>query len=260
MTTGTVDHRVVDDVAVITISQPGRLNAWTRAMRHELLAHIERVSLEPDALEVAIVITGAGNAFCSGQDLTEARDWNAAFASTWVPEFKELYDAVRTCPKPVVAAINGVAAGSGFQFALCCDLRVSHRDARLGQPEIRSGLASVTGAWLIEQAVGHTRMQQLVLSAELIDAVTAHDWGIVDELVPEAQVLDQAVRAAKRLAQLPTQSFALTKQALVELTRTDYEHAFDVAAQQQAKVYATGESEQVMTEFVTRTPGPARIT
>lgn len=100
MTTGTVDHRVVDDVAVITINQPGRLNAWTRAMRHELLTHIERVSLEPDALGEAIVITGAGNAFCSGQDLTEAKDWNAAFASTWVPEFKKLYDAVRTCPKP----------------------------------------------------------------------------------------------------------------------------------------------------------------
>ncbi|MGI5489947.1 enoyl-CoA hydratase/isomerase family protein [Microtetraspora malaysiensis] len=248
-----IDIEGVDGIAVVTINNPRKLNAWDREMRKVLLEELLRLA-EADRDECrAIVITGAGDrAFCAGQDLDEAHGWNGEFADTWVTEIKHVYDAVRLNPKPVVAAVNGVAAGSGFQFALCCDLRVSHPQARLGQPEVRSGLASVTGTWLIEQSVGHSRMKDLVLSARLLSGQEAFEWGLVNRLVPAEDVLSAACRAANEMAALPPESFSLTKQAIADLARAGYEHAFDTAVEYQRKVYETDAPSRVMAEFMAR--------
>lgn len=237
-------------VAVVTIDNPSKLNAWNRAMRVVLLDKLKELSAMPAEQCRGIVITGAGErAFCAGQDLDEAHDWNAEFADTWVTEIRHVYDAVRLCPKPVVAAINGVAAGSGFQFALCCDIRVSHAGAKMGQPEVKSGLASVTGTWLIQHAVGHTRMKDLVLRARLLGGEEAKEWGIVNCLVAEQDVLKEAVRVANDMSELPEESFMLTKQAIFDLMEAQYGHAFATAIEYQGKVYETDAPTRVMARF-----------
>lgn len=239
-----------DAIAIITIDNQDKLNAWNRAMRVTLLCKLKELSEMPAEECRGIVITGAGaRAFCAGQDLDEARDWDSAFADTWVSEIRDVYDAVRLCPKPVVAALNGIAAGSGFQFALCCDIRVSHAGAKMGQPEVRSGLASVTGTWLIQYSVGHTRMKDLVLRARLIAGEEAKEWGIVNSLVSEEKVLEEAIQIANEMSELPVESFALTKQAIFELMEAQYSHAFDTAIEYQGKVYETDAPTRAMERF-----------
>ncbi|MBR7676104.1 enoyl-CoA hydratase/isomerase family protein, partial [Streptomyces daliensis] len=135
-------------VAVVTLNRPDKLNAWTAAMRARLIAVLGEVAKDPEV--TAVVLTGAGRAFCAGQDLGEtsgiAPDDHAA-AEAWIDSFDVLYRAVRDIDKPTVAAVNGVVAGSGFQFALLADLRIGHPDVRMGQPELLSGIPSITGIW-----------------------------------------------------------------------------------------------------------------
>ena len=241
-------------IAVLTINNPKKLNAWNRAMRATLLQKMKELSALPAEECRGIVITGAERrAFCAGQDLDEAHDWDSDFADTWVTEIRDVYDSVRLCPKPVVAALNGVAAGSGFQFALCCDIRVSHPGARMGQPEVKSGLASVTGTWLIQHAVGHTRMKDLVLRARLLDGEEAKEWGIVNCLVSEECVLDEAVRIANEMSELPIESFSLTKEAIFDLMESQYGHAFATAIDYQGKVYQTDAPTRAMGRYKNKT-------
>ena len=248
---GSISVEAREDVAIVVLSTPDKLNAWDRNMRRALLAELRRLAGDDDCR--AIVVTGEGDeAFCAGQDLDEARGWDADFSDTWVREIQELYDAARLGRKPIIAAINGVAAGSGLQFALCCDLRVAHEGARLGQPEVRSGLASVTGSWLIQRAVGGSRMRDLVLTARMLSGAEAHEWGLVNRLVARTELLGLACQLALELADLPPESFSLTKHAIAELEQDGYESAFDLAVRYQALVYETRAPQRVMGAFRSR--------
>src|SRR5690606_28054365 len=117
----------------------------------------------------AIVLTGSGErAFCGGQDLDEAGAVDTQSLAGWLNRQHAMYQAVRDVNKPIVAAINGVAVGAGFQMALMCDLRVAHPTLRMGQPEVKAGLASVVGSYLMSLQIGHSLNQQLSLTGELI--------------------------------------------------------------------------------------------
>src|SRR4029453_17924509 len=122
-----------------------------------------------------------------------------------------MYQAVRDVTKPLIAAINGTAVGAGFQVALMCDLRVAHPEVRMGQPEVRAGLASVVGSYLMSLQIGHSLNQQLSLTGALIAAERAHVLGLVNDLVPAAQVLPRAVQRAREMAALPTVAVRMTK-------------------------------------------------
>ncbi len=120
-------------VGVVTLNRPEVLNAWHAAMRDELVAALD--AFERSDAVGAIVITGAGErAFSAGQDLTEAKTFDADRAAAWIGEWRRLYSAIRALSKPIVAALNGVAAGSAFQVALLCDFRIGHEGVRMGQP------------------------------------------------------------------------------------------------------------------------------
>ena len=132
------------EIAVITLNRPEVLNAWHKPMRDELNGLLREC--DEDESVRAIVLTGAGNrAFCAGQDFKEAHSFGADDAAGWMYEWESLYGRIRSLSKPIVAALNGVAAGSAFQVALLTDLRVGHSGVRMGQPEINTGIASVTG-------------------------------------------------------------------------------------------------------------------
>jgi len=126
----------------------------------------------------AIIITGSGKkAFCSGQDLNEIKNFKSKNVNQWINEFKQVYIAIRSAEIPVIAAINGVAAGSGFQLALLTDIRVSHAKARFGQVEINSGVVSIIGPWIIEKVLGMSKTIELCLTGQLIDGKEAKKNG-----------------------------------------------------------------------------------
>ena len=237
-----------DDVGVITIDSPRRLNAFTRTMRSQIPGFL--ASIETDSRLVGAVLTGAGDAFCAGQDLDEAATWTAD--TPWVEEFEELFRAILRFPKPLVAAVNGVAAGGGFQVALICDYRVAHAGVRMGQTEVKRGLASVTGTWLLQRSVGAARAREFVLGGRLMLADELLRLGLVDSIVPREQVMSTALSACRNLAESPADSFARTKEWLYESISEELSAVFKDACRVHRRGFTSGVSQGGAKKFVAR--------
>jgi enoyl-CoA hydratase len=251
-----VDDLIVEragQVAVIVLNRPDKLNAWTEAMRERLCDVL--ADLSGDSAVRAVVLTGAGErAFCAGQDLAETRDFIAgdhARAERWIDRVEVLYRRFRDLEVPLVAALNGVAAGSGFQVALLADLRIAHIGVRLGQPEVRHGIPSITGTWLIREALGASRTSELVLSGRLMSAEEAHAVGVIHVLVDAGAVREVAIRRAAELAALPPGAVRETKGWLRQLDAAAFEEAFRVAREVHRRSYASGEPQAMMERFLT---------
>jgi enoyl-CoA hydratase/carnithine racemase len=239
--------------AVITLNRPDKLNAWTADMRDQLTAYLYDAAADSDVS--AVVVTGRGRGFCAGQDLAESAGFHAddpTDSNQWIESFRTLYSAVRDLDKPTVMAINGIAAGSGFQFALMGDLRIGHPDARLGQPELLSGIPSITGIWAMWSVLGRARTTELILTGRLMDGREAASVGLLTEIVPEESVLPTALERAEQLSNLPPVALALTKRRLRELEDTSFLEAFESAKQIHAAAYATGEPQREMNRFLKR--------
>jgi enoyl-CoA hydratase/carnithine racemase len=238
-------------VGEITLNRPGKLNAWTSEMRGELIAALGEFGTDPQC--GAVVITGAGRAFCAGQDLAETAaidpgDHGATEA--WIDDFGRLYRALRSLDKPSVAAVNGVAAGSGFQFALLADLRIGHAGVTMGQPEVLSGIPSITGIWAMWDILGRAKTTEFALAGRLVDGTEAHRLGLLTRLVAEDQVRAEAVSEAARLASLPPGAVALTKRRIRELDDAGLDEAITAAKKVHTAAYATGEPQREMDRFL----------
>lgn len=238
-------------VAVVRLNRPAALNAVDVQLRAELGAAMR--ALNADAGVKAAVIAGAGErAFCAGQDLHEAMELAVDEVEGWLDRQHAMYQSVRDFDKPLVAALNGVAAGAGFQIALCCDLRVGYPELRIGQPEIRAGLASIVGTYLMTLQLPLSLNQQLSLAGELLSGRRAFDLGLLNHLVPQAEVLERAIALALELAQLPSAAYAATKGRLRELSQPGFDDALAAAKGAQKALYASGEPQRVMREFFAR--------
>ncbi len=236
-------------VAVITLNRPEKLNAWTGAMRAEIVDRLHEVN--GDSSVSAIVLTGRGRGFCAGQDLAESAEIDDSDASdSWIDGFESLYRAVRGVDKPVIAALNGVAAGSGFQYALLADLRIGHVGVRMGQPEILSGIPSVTGIWAMWSILGRAKTTEFVLTGALVGAEEALRLGLLTEIVDENDVLPRAIDIASRLGALPSVALALTKQRLRELEEVAFSDAFAAAKQIHATAFLSGQPQTEMIRFL----------
>lgn len=235
-------------IALVRLNRPAALNAVDAKLRAELTASLR--ALDADAAVKAAVIAGSGErAFCAGQDLHEAMGLAVDEVEGWLERQHAMYQSVRDFDKPLVAALNGVAAGAGFQIALCCDLRVGYPELRIGQPEIRAGLASIVGTYLMTLQLPLSLNQQLSLAGELLQGRRAFDLGLVNHLVPHAEVLERAVALALELAQLPAAAYAATKRRLRELSQPGFDDALAAAKSAQKALYASGEPQRVMKEF-----------
>jgi enoyl-CoA hydratase/carnithine racemase len=241
-------------VRLITLNRPQVMNAWHRPMRQELVAALGAANAE-DGIR-AVVLTGAGSrAFGAGQDLGEAHGFDAERAREWIAEWAELYGALRELDKPSIAALNGVAAGSAFQFALLCDLRVGHPGVRMGQPEIDAGIPSTTGPWVMLDRIGLARTVELTLTGRLMEGEECHRLGLISRLVPEAEVLPVALALAGELAAKPPVAMRLNKRRFRELTEASFHEALGAGARIQAEAYATGEPARMMEAFLARRGG-----
>jgi enoyl-CoA hydratase/carnithine racemase len=235
-------------VGVVTLNRPTVLNAWHREMREEL--KVALAALERDGAIGAIVLTGAGEAaFSAGQDLSETMEFDPDRAVEWIGEWEELYNLIRSLSKPLIAALNGVAAGSAFQVALLADFRIGHAGVRMGQPEINSGIPSTTGPWIMREILGLARTIDLTLTGRMMEAQECLALGLINRLVPADQVLPEAVRLGEELAAKPPVAMRLNKQRFREMTEAGFRDCLDAGMRLQREAFATGEPARMMEEF-----------
>jgi enoyl-CoA hydratase/carnithine racemase len=238
-------------VAIVRLNRPAAMNAVDDTVRQGLTRALKQLDAGDHA--DAIVLTGSGErAFCAGQDLEESAAITTDRLASWLNRQHAMYQAVRDVTKPIVAAINGTAAGAGFQMALMCDLRVAHPAVKMGQPEVRAGLASIVGSYLMSLQVGHSLNQQLSLTGELLTGEQAHALGLVNDLVAQQDVLHRALQRARDIAALPRAAVRATKQRFRERTQAGFDEACSAGIRFQLECYATGVPNRVMQEFLAR--------
>ncbi|HEV7790855.1 MAG TPA: enoyl-CoA hydratase/isomerase family protein, partial [Pseudonocardia sp.] len=222
----TIRYRQDDGVAHLELNRPEALNAWTPGMGLTLLAALRRASADPSVR--AVLITGAGRAFCAGADVKNARELMPNGDPDVSGRLREIYNpivlAIRSAPKPVVAAVHGACAGIGASLALACDLILAAEDAYLMMAFVRIGVMPDGGiSYFLAERVGLARAAQLTMLGERLPAATALSWGLVNELHPAAELLPAARALAARLAAGPTtrqqDPFAAEAQILDKATR-----------------------------------------
>lgn len=251
MTIAATDDLIVERrarVLILTLNRPAALNAVSPALRAALTQAV--VAAEADPTVGAVVFTGAGSAFSAGQDLNETAFLTLDKVRDWGTSMRAMYQSVRSLSKPAVAAFNGIAAGAGMQIGLCCDLRITHAKARIGQPEVRAGLASIVGSYLMSLYVGHGANLELSLSGGLIDGARACEIGLVDRLVQESEVLPASIAAAETLLEVPPVAMRLTKERFRALTQAGFDEATAAGIRYSLEAYATGEPQRIMQAFL----------
>jgi enoyl-CoA hydratase/carnithine racemase len=220
-------------------------------MREELTATL--AAMEEDAEVRSIILTGAGDrAFGAGQDLNETKTFDPDRAEQWMGEWERLYDRIRSLSKPIIAALNGVAAGSAFQVALLCDLRVGHAGVTMGQPEINSGIASTTGPWIMREHIGLARTIDLTLTGRMMDADECYRIGVINRLVSQDEVMSESLALAELLASKPPVAMRLDRQRFREMTEEGFRDCLAAGIRIQREAYASGEPARMMEEFLAR--------
>ena len=201
-------------VATLTLDRPDALNSLTVGLKQDLLGAFAKIRADP-AIR-AVVLTGAGRAFCAGQDLRERLEPDAApLADEIRLRYNPLIRAMRDLPKPIVGAVNGIAAGAGASLALACDIRIAAEGASFLLAFGRVGLVPDSGAtWLLARLIGGAKAAELALLGEAMSAADAERFGLVARVVPVEHVVAEAQAVAARLAAGAPRALALTKHAL----------------------------------------------
>ena len=204
-------------VQTITLNRPEKLNAFTPEMHKELRAALEQALDEREIR--AVLLTGAGRGFCSGQDLSQRRvepgaapiDLSVSLGSYYNPLVRRL----RELPKPIVCAVNGVAAGAGANIALACDIVLAARSASFVQSFARLGLVPDSGGtYFLPRLIGSARAMGLALLAEPLTAEEAARWGLIWKVFDDQQLMSEASAVARKLAAGPAKGYGLVKRAI----------------------------------------------
>ncbi|UNO41417.1 enoyl-CoA hydratase-related protein [Streptomyces sp. MST-110588] len=251
-------HATDNGVSWITLNRPDALNAITSDQRERVICRLADVSADPAVR--AVVITGTGKGFCAGADLRAASPAPAAqgrvagdVARVIRLGAQRLIAAVLDCEKPVIAAVNGVAAGLGAHLALACDLVLAAESARFIEVFARRGLVpDGGGAYLLPRLVGPQRAKELLFFGETVSAVQAAQLGLVNRVVPDDALTETAREWAERLAGGPTRALALTKQLVNASLDADRATAFAAEAAAQEINMTTSDAQEGVAAFVER--------
>jgi 2-(1,2-epoxy-1,2-dihydrophenyl)acetyl-CoA isomerase len=242
-------------VRTLTLNRPDAYNAFDTELKETLLSELRWAAGEESVR--AIVLTGAGKAFSAGQDL---KQHIASLATPDGPQLRTVEEhyaplvrAVLTMPKPVIAAVNGTAAGAGASLAFACDLRIAAESAKFILAFAGVGLSADTGAsWTLPRLVGYGRAMEMMLLGEPVAAPAALTIGMVNKVVPDGTALAEATALAARLASGPTTAYAKIKEALLAGASGGLDGALTTEARTQAELGATADHLEAVQAFVTK--------
>ena len=246
-------ERPKDGVALVTLGRPDKLNSFNRAMRRDLTAALAKASAD-DGIR-AVVVTGEGRAFCAGADVSAGEEMSNV-EDVLNTEYAGFLNIIQSMPKPAIAAVNGPAAGIGMTLALTCDLRVMGESAYLMSAFANIGLVPDGGlSFLLTREIGYARAYQLAIEAEKIDAKRALDFGLVNRVVPDGEVLSNALDWAEGLTHRAPLALALTKRAFRAAAQEGLKNAMAFEAMLQRQALATEDcAEGVAALFQKRKP------
>ncbi len=244
---------VTDSVGTVTLNRPDKLNAFLGTMRDEIGEALEELGVRDDVR--VVVVTGRGRAFCAGADvgymadLLERRAYDEA--NLLVTAGRRVIRSIIEMPKPVIAALNGPAAGGGANMALACDLRIASDRAAIGQTFNRIGLApDWGGSWLVPRLVGRARAAELFFLADMVDAAEAERLGLVNRVVPHADLEDTVREVAGRLAAKPALALALAKEALRRSLSAELDEMLDFEVRSQDQAFRSADALEGTRAFV----------
>ncbi len=253
MSDATILLRREGAIARLTLNRPDRLNSFTLAMLGDLSEALSEIDAD-DGLRV-VVLTGAGRGFCAGQDLADhaAVDDPRAVRNVVERHYNPVVRQIRALRAPVIAAVNGVAAGAGCSLVLACDIAIAAESAYLSNAFGKVGLIpDAGGSYFLPRMVGQARALGLSLLGDPIDARTAANWGLIWKAVPDADFAAEIEATAGRLAEMPTVALSLTKQAINASGHHSLEQQLAVEAELQAQAAETEDHQEGRAAFLAK--------
>ena len=249
----TITYELTDGIAIVTLNRPDVMNAFTAQMRAELT----HAMTEAGRTARVVVLTGAGRAFCSGQDLGDGEGdaTNLDLERVLRDEYTPMLRAIRDCAVPVIAAVNGAAAGAGANLALAADVVIAAERAYFMQAFSKIGLIpDAGGTYALPRLVGQARAMGASLFAEKITAKQAESWGMIWEAVADDAFEEMWRGRAKTLAEGPTQAYAHIKAAIMASPENDFEAQLSLEAKLQGKCGKTRDFQEGVVAFLEKRP------
>ena len=243
-------ERREDGVAILTLNRPP-LNLFTLEMTRAFDQRLREIG--SDSSIRCLVLTGAGNrAFGAGSDIKEFPEY---FATGTVIDKKlrfenEVYNRLEDLPQPTIAAMKGVALGGGFELALCCDFRVGADNMKLGLPEIKLGVYPGSGGLIrLPRVIGESRAKELMFLGSFITAEQALNWGVLNRMAPEEDVLNSAIEFAAELANRPARSIQVMKRGLRSFQAKTRDEAVEISLELSEEVFSTEDAKEGVDAF-----------
>jgi enoyl-CoA hydratase len=240
----------IDGIRLITFDRPASLNALNRQLAAAIAESLRKADEDPAVR--GVVLTGGGRAFSAGADLEEASGLGIADVEPWFRVVADCYRQIVLVDKPVIVAVNGVAAGGGYQIALMADWRVGHRGTRMAQPEIDAGLPSIMGSYLMTLHLPRSLNQELSYTGRTMDAEECRRVGLLNDLVEPEELIPRALARAGELASKPRLAFRATKARFRDLALRGFDDAFRAVVRGMEASYASGEPQAIMARFLER--------
>src|SRR5215204_2020617 len=253
MSTSHLLYDITGRVAMITLNRPEVMNAFSDTMREDLLRAVQEAASNAEVR--CVVITGAGRAFCAGGDIASMAELQAKADTSVIDRRMTLGSQVVQClremPKPVVAAINGAAAGAGINLALACDIRLAAKSARFSESFVKIGLVpDWGGTYLLTQIVGTGKALELMMSGDRIDADDALRLGLLNRIFPDETFREEALRVAQQLASGPAETLAHIKRAVYLGAMGTLAESLAYEEQAQRHVFLSSDAKEGMRAFL----------
>ena len=251
MSTQAIVVEIHDRVGVIRLNRPEALNALNAVLRNELLAAAE--AFDADAEIGCIMITGSDKAFAAGADIKEMADKSYIDISS--ADYPAEYERLTRVRKPIIAAVAGYALGGGCELAMMCDFIIAADTARFGQPEIKLGvIPGIGGTQRLTRAVGKAKAMDLILTGRMMDAAEAERSGLVARVVPAANLMDEAMKAAETIAAMSLPSVLAAKEAVNRSFETSLAEGVRFERRVFHALFATKDQKEGMAAFVEKRP------
>ncbi len=247
----TIQYERQENIAILTLNRPERRNAMNLELNDDLLAGFKQAAVDDQVR--AVLVTGAGKGFCAGADLSmfQSQPTGEQVYEIIISSYKPLIEMITRMSKPVIAAINGVAAGAGVSLALACDLRLMAHDASIMMAFSNIGLVPDAGAtWFLARQVGYSRAFEIAAEGNRIPAERCLELGLTNKIVPAEQLLSIAKAWARKLAERPTLALGLTKRAMQHAQLNDLSSTMEYEARLQMETVGSQDYMEGVMAFI----------